>query len=282
MTESTDRKQALRDQVLQADTAANAGKAFEELFQHIGAVGLRDLLADKHNGIALQAAWEVHKKAIKRPTPIANRTDDIYDRDELAKFLTFLKDRTKAPVPDWWAAGITQIELFPGQHLASGDWLLKDRPKFKKSKSGKYIPEMADLELVDGTLRYSAGGRKVEFPEATFGNLSCDCLTGLLGDKRSAVAAFSTGGGFRFTLAGFEGKGGKPVWTTDVWAAGRTVLGGYAAHRMELVEKDGSLFVFGAESHGMYLEAFDAATGKCLYRFCNGYWFHFSEAWGRR
>jgi len=274
------KQQTLRDQVLKADTAASAGKAFEEYFQHLGAAGIRDLLTDKDTGIALQADWEVHKKAIKRPTPIVGRADDIYDRDELKKFLAFLKERTKAPIPDWWAAGITEIDLFPGRHLASGE-ATRNRPKFKKSKSGKFVPEGANLELVDGTFRYSVGGRTVEFPEATFDNLG-ECLTGLLGDKRSVVAAFSDAGGFGYKLAGLEGKGGKPTWKTDVWAAGRTMLGGYAAHRMELQEKDGVVYVFGAESHGMYLEAFDGATGKCLFRFCNGYWFHFSEAWGQK
>jgi hypothetical protein len=90
---------------------------------------------------------------------------------------------------------------------------------------------------------------------------------------------FSRSGGFAFRVYGFAGKGGMPAWTADVWAAGRTMLLGDAGHRMQLVEKDGTLFVFGAESHGAYLEAFDLATGKCLYRFCSGYWFQFSEQW---
>ena len=64
-----------------------------------------------------------------------------------------------------------------------------------------------------------------------------------------------------------------------MWAAGRTALAGYGVHRVELAGKDGSVFVFGTESHGMYLEAFDLATGKCQFRFCSCYWFTFSETW---
>ena len=92
-------------------------------------------------------------------------------------------------------------------------------------------------------------------------------------------ATFSSGGGFPYKLACLAGKGGKPVWTTEVWAAGRLILMGKGVHRLELAENDDTLFVFGAESHGMYLEAFDSATGKCRYRFCTGYWFNFSEGW---
>jgi hypothetical protein len=60
------------------------------------------------------------------------------------------------------------------------------------------------------------------------------------------------------------------------------VIPGNAAHRMQLVEKDGTLFVFGVEASGAYAEAFDLATGKCQWRFCTCYWFHFSDKWGLR
>ena len=52
-----------------------------------------------------------------------------------------------------------------------------------------------------------------------------------------------------------------------------------ANHRVESVSSEGSVLVFGGESHGMYLEAFDEKTGKCLYRFCTCYRFNFSESW---
>jgi hypothetical protein len=282
IAQHADREQVLRNKLFDASTAGDAGPAFEEYFHHIGAAGVRQLLSDKNIGTALQAAWEVHKTAVKRREHVSNRTDDVYDPDGLSKFLAFLKDRTKAPIPDWWAAGILDIELFPGRHLASGERYLKDRPKFKKTESGRFVAEKVQLVLADGIFRYSVGDRTVVFPDDTFDKFASDCLSGLLRNDWAVIAAFSQHGGFGYKLAAFDRKRGKTAWSADVWAGGRTILGGEAFHRIELVEEDGSLFVFGAESHGMYLEAFDAVNGKCLYRFCNGYWFHFSEAWGVR
>jgi hypothetical protein len=276
-----DRDADLRDRVLKADTPDKAGEAYEAYFRHLGPAGVRGLLADEDTGIALQAAWEVHKKPVKRVPPVPNRTDDLYDRDELARFREFLKDRTKAPLPDWWAAALVDVEFFPGQHLASGGDYTKGGPTLGESKAGPLVPEGAELERAGESLRYTAGGRAVEFPPAALARFGRDCYAGVLGEKGSAVAAFSPAGGFRYKLAGFTGKGGEPAWVADVWAAGRKALGGHGVHRVELVERDGTVFVFGAESHGTYLEAFDAVTGKCRYRFCTGYWFHFSEGWGR-
>ena len=104
-------------------------------------------------------------------------------------------------------------------------------------------------------------------------------ITGLVGEKNSVLAAFETKGGFDFTLLRLEGKSGKPSWTADVWGAGRTLGIGLGYHNVDLRQNGDTVFVFGAECYGMYLEAFDIASGKCRFRFCTCYWFLFSEEW---
>lgn len=277
--QGAERNQPLRDQVLKADTASKAGKAYEAYFVNIGPAGLRDLLDDNDIGIALHSAWEVHKKEVDREKPRPKGLDDVYDRNELRKFLGFLVERTKAPIPDWWAAGIADIHYNPGIGLVSGDDYVKGWPDLKKTAYGKSVQRDATLQLENGRFRISTGEHTIDFPKSTFDDLSSDSFAVLFSAKRAIVAAYSTAGGFEYQLASFESRGGKLAWKTEVWAAGRTVLAGEGAHRMALAEKNGVVFVFGAESHGMYLEAFDSLTGKCLYRFCNGYWFHFSERW---
>jgi hypothetical protein len=71
----------------------------------------------------------------------------------------------------------------------------------------------------------------------------------------------------------------KVVWSGEVWAAGRTMLGGVGVHQVEMLVSDDRLFVFGAESHGIYAECFRLDDGKPLLRFCTCYWFNFSEKW---
>ncbi|HJZ56210.1 MAG TPA: hypothetical protein VKE74_14685 [Gemmataceae bacterium] len=266
---------ALREQVLKAASARVKAEAYQKWFQEVGRAGLPELTKDTDTGIALQAAWEVHKKPAKRPQPLELRTDDVYDPAELGKFLAFLKDRTKAPVPTWWAERVVDVDLFPGRHHGFDG---RGGPKLRGSKAGIVVPEGVELERREGTLTYSVGGRAVEFPADVFAPYFVDILTGLVGEKQSVVAGYVRGGGFEFSLAGFEGKGGKPTWKGEVWAAGR-VLGGNAFHRAELTQAGDTVFVFGVESHGAYLEAFDIPSGECRFRFCTGYWFRFSEAW---
>jgi hypothetical protein len=87
------------------------------------------------------------------------------------------------------------------------------------------------------------------------------------------VAEPNAMGGFPYTVK-CDGK-----WEAKVWAAGRTTLGGVGYHRVSMVPAGETLFIFGAESHGAYLEAFAINDGTSQFRFSTSYWFHFSEAW---
>jgi hypothetical protein len=279
-----EKEQVLRDRVLHADSIAKAGKAYQEYFQYFGITGLQKRLTDTHTGIALQAAWEIHKKPTKRTKPIPGRTDHVYDEVELAKFLAFVKERTKTPVPPWWAEAIVKAELFPNQHHAFSLRINKAVPKFRKSQAAALVPDGAELEPDGDSFVYRFGGRSVKFKKKGIGTTIDsgwhDCVVGLVGEKRSVIAVYDGGGGFPFNTAGFEGTGEKAVWLANVWATGRDAMSGIGTHWVELNETKGVVYVFGAESHGMYLEAFDNATGKCAFRFCTSYWENFSETWG--
>jgi hypothetical protein len=275
-----DETSALRDRVLKATKPDEKAAAYKALFTKVGKAGLAGLMKDEDTGIALQAAWELHKSPAKRATAIDHRTGDFYDSGLLKKFLGFLEVRTKAPVPGWWAGEVVAVELFPGRHHAFvGDGM---HHTWKLSvKAGYSVPEGAELERKGDTLVYTTGGRSVEFPRSALPIDEGYTVTGVITERGAALAVsgFSGGGGVPFMVVGFTGKGGRPAWVADVWAAGRTMLDGWTLHRVDLVEKDGTLFVFGAEGFGAYLEAFDLATGRCLYRFCTCYWFNFSETW---
>jgi hypothetical protein len=265
---------------LKATISVDKAKAYRELFEKVGHAGMPELMKDEDDGIALQAAWEFNKKAVKRTKAIPNETDDIYDRDELAKFLPFLKARTKASVPQWWGEAILDVDLFIAQHHAFGSRPINPVPKLSKSKAEIWVPEGAELEHDGDTMVYTSGSQKIKFPKNAFGEMLDDAMSGLLGEKRTVLISYTTLSGFPYKIAGFEGKGGEPSWKADVWAAGRTGLGGGEGHHwVELTAKDGSIFVFGAESHGMYMESFDIATGKVLCRFCTCYWDNCSEKW---
>jgi hypothetical protein len=63
----------------------------------------------------------------------------------------------------------------------------------------------------------------------------------------------------------------KLLWTNKVWAVRRLALMGVGRHQVELIASKTQVFVFGAESHGLYFEAFDLNSGKPVLRFCTHY-----------
>jgi hypothetical protein len=268
---------ALRASVLRTETRDKTAEAYKNYFLRLGRAGLRDSLKDEDIGIALQAAWETHLRPAKRKKEEEFRTDDVYDATELTKFVTFVKERTKASIPDWWAFAVTDVDLFPGRHHAFPD---PANPDPSKPKVARYKDKQLQVEVKGQDFVYSSDERSIEFPKNTFDQLLIDSFVGVLVEKRPVVAAYTAISGFPYQVAGFEGKGGKPVWKADVWSAGRRELAGAGYHRVEMTEKAGTVYLFGVESHGAYIEAFDAFSGKARFRFCTGYWFNFSESWG--
>ncbi len=87
--------------------------------------------------------------------------------------------------------------------------------------------------------------------------------------------------GFAYPLEIRSKSDPDKVLKIHVWAAGRTVLAGVGVHQWELFIHQGKLYVFGAESHGAYVEIFRLSDGEPLLRFCTCYWFNFSEEWAR-
>lgn len=256
-------------------------KAYRELFEKVGRSGLADFTKDKDTGVALHASWELHKKLVKVAGDInngaGNRSGKSYDSDEVKKFLAFLKDRTKAPVPDWWATGITNLEVWEGAHCYRGE-----KPKLKKIKLGEQpwlVREGITLALQDKTVTYRSGDVSLEFPRtllAPFWGVLVDTVT----EKVTCLAGPSYSRGVSFQIAGFENKSGKRLWTEYVWAVDYYGFSsGGPTHRAEMTRAGNTVFVFGAEALGMYVEAFDIGTGKCQFRFCSNYWMNTSEEW---
>lgn len=113
--------------------------------------------------------------------------------------------------------------------------------------------------------------------------------------EHSTLGWGSAGSLSRTTLATPEGTvgasptpaGGYPFdlslgekWRSRVWATGRSgAFTGWGPHEVKLLGGGGRVTVFGWESHGAYIEAFDLASGSPAFRFSSCYWFHWSEEW---
>lgn len=272
-----DQETDLRADVCRAETDYEAREAYEKYFRYVGTASFRRLMADENTGIALQAAWEAFKKPITRTKKIAGRTERIYSPDELAKFLEFVKARTKAPIPKWWSRQILDVELGDTRHgfvvSNAAEWKL-----LRKSMAGSYVYFPAELERSVDVLHYSCDGMKFEFPESLFQSYRPNTYAGHLGKTQSIIAGFNSDVGSGYQLAAFQTGDKTPKWVAEVWGGG-ILFGGPGRHYIEIAENDGTIFVFGAELFSMYLEAFDAKTGNSRYRFSTSYWLNHSEGW---
>lgn len=277
--------------LVQRTPAQEQARTYRALFEKVGRAGLPELAKSKDTGLALQASWELHKKIVKRAEKGLHGDQGTYDRYEVKKFLSALKERTGAPVPEWWRATISGLEIdleWRTFHLVDSRTYLDHRakqriPGTKQAKIGdREFSVCGEVSLtLDGeTVAYKSGDFSLELPKDFLRGGVWDALADATVNKTVCLAPYTTYGGFGFTIAGFEASNSKRLWEVKSWATGRRVIiGATADHRVELIAKGDTLFVFGAELLGMYVEGFDLATGKCRFRFCTSYWDHFSEKW---
>jgi len=274
----------LRGKVLDSHSPEEAAQAYQNYFLCTGRAGLKVLMNDENTSIALQAAWETNLKPVERKVRGSDdRTDDTYDPTELAKFISFFKDRTRAPVPDWWATAVTDVDLMPSEHHSFSAAIKPRKPEGSKTDTRHFKATEDGDNIV-----CSADGRTLTFPkrmfeDAPFHSLdafhnSFDSFIGFLHEDYSVVAADRANGGSSYPIACFKGKDGERNWNDKVWGAGRS-FGGLNRNRVEMTEKNGTVYLFGIEAQGAYAEAFNMDTGRVQFRFCTSYWFHFSERW---
>jgi hypothetical protein len=262
--------EALRQGVIEAESGEEAGVAYEKLFVHAGRKGMRRLMSDNNTGIALQAAWEIYKKDIQRPKPIVGRSDRVIDKKSVDEFLGFYSKRTGATIPKWWRNTIRVADVIPNAHCVFFD---REQPKEAKTT----------VEVQAANVLITVGNQRLVISRAVnpveYERLATRYLTALYGAEQSFVAHNLTS--YPYSFFCIDSPTGKVRWSQDVWAVRRGFSSGLLPeHHASFQLHDDMVIIYGAETHGMYVEAFDRATGECRYRFCSCYWFHFSEKWG--
>jgi hypothetical protein len=264
------RNDVLRDLLADEDKSIAVAGAYKKLFAHVGIAGLPKLVEDEDTSIALQAAWELHRKAVKREPPIQNRTDWVFDKKPMEQFLKVLGKRLKSDPPAWWGSTLLKGEVFPGQHHAFTD-LEKQQPPTATVIVGK------DEVVI------TAGKQSVRMPKADFEKDKHELDIGApvaLCEADLSFIAHLVFRGYPFKLVGVDSKQSKRLWSATVWAARRGFSSGPPGVSPVEVRRHGdTVIVYGSESHGMYIEGFDSKTGKCRFRFCSCYWFNFPEKW---
>jgi hypothetical protein len=268
---------ALRNEVLKElfaaeDESATVAAAYKKLFTHVGLAGLKTLAEDEDTSIALQAAWELHNKAVKRDQPTLGRSGWVLDKKPMEEFLKLVAKRLKTEPPAWWGATLLKGDVYPGRHHAFID---DEGP----------LPPTATVKVEKDDMVFTSGKQSVKVPKAEFDKATGDFDIGtppviLCGESLSFLAR-PVFRGYPFEVICVDSRTGKKQWAVTVWAARRGFSSGPAGvNPVEIRRSGDTVIVYGCESHGMYAEGFDAKSGACRFRFCTCYWFNFSEAWG--
>ncbi|HKB05059.1 MAG TPA: hypothetical protein VKD90_22740 [Gemmataceae bacterium] len=266
------RAAVLKDLYAADDKSRAVATAYKALFTHVSSAGLMNLAEDEDPSIALQAAWELHRKAVKRDPPIVGRTDWVFDRKPMEEFLGFAAKRLKTDPPGWWRTAVLHGDAWPDSHHAFIDL-------------GRDLPAAPVVEVGKDEVAIKAGTQVVKLARADFDKAEpfggFGSPPAVLWGAEQSVVARPGFRGYPFEVVGVDTKAGRRLWAATVWAARRGLSSGVpGTNPVEVRRQEDIVVVYGCESHGLYAEGFDAKTGQCRLRFCTCYWFNFSEKWG--
>ena len=196
-------------------------------------------------------------------------------------FVPQLNAAVDTPAPAWWVDTLKSAR--GGAETATGyDLGLVDggdrRGPLRPGPGGLLVRPDFNLVESGGNLAYDLSMGRVELMPLPETKGTAVEVTRARAGTTLYVAAFEPGsGGFRFPMRAVDSDG-KALWTTEVCAADRKVLGGKGSMIVEIVviedpppqpgRKSAShprgIAVFTAESHGVTVEVFDLKGTRTL------------------
>jgi len=274
--EAAERACEPRDRILMSTNAIEAGRAYRDFFTSLESV--ESLLNDADTGIALQAAWEIKKHQISRTPMIADMEEFTYRSKECNEFIALLRRKINVAPPDWWRMAVCDLDVFPGSHHVSVRTAAK-WPRLVESESGYLVASGVELRKVADVLRHKAKPQSIDIPVSCFQDGRVDSYVVEAGKDKAIVAGYCSTRGRGYDVICLNSTG-RVAWKANVWVTGQLMFSGIDCHRVSLVEAEGTVYVFGASGGGGYLDAFDSATGRAIFRFSTSYWSQYSESWG--
>lgn len=284
--------QTLRQAVIEANSASDAGKAFRDYF-HQG--GLSQL-AEPNTSIALQAAW--HRRVVSNPLgpPKSRPNPAVYLKyNDAQRFFGFLEGRTGLEIPRWWQHG----EQFPDlRRFGFYDRKENDPDGFVKLPEALNIPprwkfaveKFVEAEVAGDDLRLiERKDRSVLLKQSLLKSLSDKYQLGILHCEvrfldNSVYLTFFDPFGQSHPVVRIDGKTNQVDWIAEVWAFGMIPdnyinVGSARVESLFVTTSDQreKMVVWGRGEFGNFVEQFDAATGKADFRFSTNYWHQWDE-----
>ena len=263
------RVESPRTLVLEAKNSLEAGKVYHNLLKRAQRSSLARLQEDDNIGIALMAAYQPIIKQNERWQE-ADESDTQGERPKARRreihqalateFLKFFEERTALDAPEWW------------KKAARDGW-------YYDYNDPVSYPDLLSIEngavvLADGQQLTLSPEALAELKDPVLGLQPREC-TALIDGDSAYVAAIDYAGSLSRIIR-IERKTGELIWRADNWAFGFENMGahvGVVSHNAAVTLQDGVVAVWGESFSNIYLEAFDAETGKSKYRFTTNLWF---------
>jgi hypothetical protein len=200
----------------------------------------------------------------------------VVARELPGHFVGFVEGRLNVVIPRTWEENILSAEAnsqmtiqFPNVQRKPGG--------FRKTASGYFAPSSVDVKTVDNGLHVLMGESEfrlddalVERSRAKLGRVTG--LSALIAGESCYVALY-TDDSHPYYMHCVERESSKLLWTANVWAGlpeGVLSRSG-SRHLVNMVLKDGVLYLFGTCFECGYIEAVEVAGGKSIFRFSTAY-----------
>jgi hypothetical protein len=255
-----------------ASTPFELSAAYCALLERASDETLQKLMIDLQAGVAMQAAWERVRRSINKTAKSPNRSN-LKDSNEIEQFLGVVKERVKKPLPVWWERTIREaVPTDPKQIV----FPVSAHRSYRKNSLELYAPDGISVE--DQGQQYLIRTEKDKFtlPKASFDDRCIEPSLSVLVTPQFAYFATHPGVRSFFALKRLNRKSGEllefPIWTGPVVFQSGIILPGerLGDHVVSIEQTTDAVFVWGAERHSVYLEAFSTG-GKNIFRFNSSY-----------
>jgi hypothetical protein len=262
------------DDILSASTPTDIayrrrGKAsFRTLFELSGTDGLRELQQSSFDTIAIQAAWESVRLALKQSD---KRDDDDQRGQKVAWFLGFVEGRTRTTLPAWWQTAMLGAKHVGNESIAPS---LPKKDLYHLAGVRNYRSPIDTTLSTDGSdVRVVIRGKALNVPLVLLSRNGLGdktCVSGLICTSKCYLAIHDEFGS-PFKLLCFEYPSTKLVWVAEIWGMWWYGASGPHFAIVGIEEQGQNIAVFGLGTTGAMIEVVREKDGKSVYRFATNY-----------
>lgn len=265
---------------IKAKSSAHMWEVNQELFAAAPMRRLKDLKTHKHDGIALRAAWEVLRRTIKESPDKDDDADTVVrlDQRSVQRFIGFVEGRLKISLPRQFEKTLQHAQATEADNILFFPLLGFPIKHWPNHKTPSGLVTNKDIWAVnrkdEAQLLVSSYKKTCKVPmryrnEAAKKGIDYG-LTSIIEDNQ-CIVGFMGDSCFSYRLLCLNLKSSELLWSTEVWASGLGGFSGQDRHLAVMKVHENKLYVFGACTRNMYIEAFDMKDGSNLFRFGTGY-----------